>query len=132
MDENKGQQRARRTNPALIVGIVVVLGIVFGVLAYNMVNNPRGGKVERIGDVLADLRTYDGLPVTFEGDVSGGFNVLGYKMYTLDDGTGSISVVTERGLPDDGTHLKVTGVIRQMFKIGTSNYTVLYESAGDS
>jgi len=129
MDEIKGQKRARTVSPALIVGIVVVVAVVGAVLVWNTVNHSGGHKVMRIADVLADLRTYDGLPVTLEGDVSNTLNLLGYKMYTLDDGSGSISVVTERGLPAEGIKLKVSGVVHQMFNVGGLNYTVLYESA---
>lgn len=130
MSDTAGQHRGRGVSPALIVGIVVVVAVVGAVVVYAMLQ--RGSRVERIGDVLADLRTYDGLPVTFEGEVRGAVNILGLKTYSLDDGSGTITVVTERGLPRNGTQLRVSGVIHEMFNVGGVNYTVLYESADSS
>jgi len=132
MDKTAGQKRARIVNPALLVGIVVVVAVIGAVLVYAMLSRSGSGHVLRIADVLADLRNYDGLPVTFEGEVSGVLNLLGYKMYTLDDGTGSITVVTERGLPAQGSQQKVSGIVHEMFNVAGVNYTVLYESAGDA
>jgi hypothetical protein len=124
MDTHEGQKQSKGLSPALIVGIVVVV-------VYTMLN--RGtGRVEQIADVLADLRNYDGLTVTFKGEVSGTLNVLGLKTYTLDDGSGTITVVTERGLPKNGEELRVTGVIKEMFNVAGVNYTVLYEAAESS
>ena len=131
MDSNEGKKQTQATSPALIVGIVVIVAIVGAVLVFTMLN--RGaGRVERIADVLADLRNYDGVPVAFEGEVSGVINLLGYKAYTLDDGSGSITVVTERGLPQSGETLRVAGIVHEMFNVAGINYTVLYEAADDS
>ncbi|HES58052.1 MAG TPA: hypothetical protein ENO21_01325 [Firmicutes bacterium] len=130
MSNGAGHNRGRALSPALIVGIVVVLAVVGALVVYVMLQ--RGGRVERIADVLADLRTYDGLPVTFEGEVSGVVNILGLKTYSLDDGSGSITVVTERGLPKNGEQLRVSGVIHEMFNVAGVNYTVLYEAADNS
>jgi hypothetical protein len=130
MNDPEGQHRRLGASPALIVGIVVVLAVVGAVVVYAMLQ--QGSRVERIADVLADLRTYDGLPVTFEGEVSGAVNILGLKTYSLDDGSGTITVVTERGLPQNGEELRVSGVIHEMFNVAGVNYTVLYESADSS
>jgi hypothetical protein len=127
MGKTAGQRQPRAVNPALIVGIVVVVAALGVWLVYNLLGGT-AGRVEKIGDVLADLRQYDGLEVTFEGEVSGSLNLLGYKAYNLNDGTGSITVVTERGLPDNGDRLKVTGIVHEVFSIGGINYTVLYEA----
>lgn len=131
MDNQEGQAKRKGGSPALAVGIVVVLAVIGGgALGFFLYNADM--KTERIADVLADLRNYDGLQVTFEGEVSGVINLLGYKAYTLDDGSGTITVVTERGLPRSGESLKVSGIIHEVFNVAGVNYTVLYEAAKDS
>jgi hypothetical protein len=128
MDSNEGHRKSRGISPALIVGIVVVMAVIGALVVYTMLNRATA-RVEQIADVLADLRNFDGLTVTFEGEVSAPVNLLGLKTYTLDDGSGTITVVTERGLPGNGEQLKVTGVIKEMFNVAGVNYTVLYEAA---
>lgn len=130
MDSSEGRKRPAKVSPALIVGIVVVVAVAGAVLVYSMLG--RGNQVVKIGDVLADLRNYDGMSVTFEGEVSAPVNLLGLKTYSLDDGSGSITVVTERGLPRAGEKLRVSGIVHEMFNVAGVNYTVLYEASEDS
>jgi hypothetical protein len=108
-----------------VIGIFVVLflAIALGVAAYMKVTpHPLS-----IGAVLRDLRTYDGTSVTVQGTVRTIYNVAGVKWYELEDPSGSIPVVTERGLPKQGDYMQVTGIVHEVFNLGGINYTVLLE-----
>jgi hypothetical protein len=109
----------------VVVGIVVVLllALALAALAYlKTVPRPVA-----ISAVLADLRQYDGHSVTVGGTVQETLNVAGYKAYRLKDDTASIIVLTERGLPQRGQQLTVTGIVNEVFNLGGVNYTVLLE-----
>jgi hypothetical protein len=55
------------------------------------------------------------------------------KAFRLTDESGEMMVVTERGLPADGAHVRVEGVVKQAFKVGTFEQTVVFEAAeGDT
>jgi hypothetical protein len=50
-------------------------------------------------------------------------------MYSVDDGTGKISVVTKSGgVPREGAKVGVEGEVKNGYTIGTSSLTVLLET----
>ena len=51
------------------------------------------------------------------------------KAFDLSDDTGTIKVVTQRGLPAIGDTLTVTGEVHEVFNVGDVNMTVLVELA---
>jgi hypothetical protein len=109
----------------VIVGIFVVVALAVGLwaLAYmRLTPHPLA-----ISAVLGDLRRYDGQTVTVQGTVRAAFNVAGVKWYELNDGTGSVMVVTDRGLPREGDYERVTGQVKQLFQLGDATYTVIEE-----
>jgi hypothetical protein len=53
---------------------------------------------------------------------------MGYAEYQLNDGTGTITVVTQRnGAPRKGAQVKVQGTFRSVATIGTRSASVLEE-----
>ena len=63
-----------------------------------------------------------------EGDVTRSYGVLGYGAYQVNDGTGTLSVVTkEGGAPRTGAHVGVMGTFRAAFTLGTETSAVLKE-----
>ncbi len=82
-----------------------------------------------IGDILADSRGYDGRTVTIKGKVEESMNILVLKAFSLNDGTGSILVVTDRGVPSKGKKVRVKGVVNRAFSIGSQSVVVLQEGA---
>jgi HAMP domain-containing protein len=123
---NEEKPRRRRNTAALtgaIVVLVVVVAIVLAYVAWRLITPP----VTPIGDVLADLRTYDGQTVTVQGEVTSTLNVVLVKAFDLSDDTGTIKVITERGLPTIGDTLTVTGEVHEVFNVGGVNVTVLVE-----
>lgn len=86
-----------------------------------------------IGQILADPRAYEGKNVTIDGEVGNSFSLVVIKYFELNDGTGTLGVVSDKPLPAKGQRLKVTGQIREAFSLGDRNITVLVEkTAGKS
>jgi hypothetical protein len=80
-----------------------------------------------IRQILADPRAYDGKTVTVEGEVTNTFSFIFLKYFEINDGTGTISVTSDKPLPAKGQRLKVTGEIHQAFSLGDRNVMVLVE-----
>ena len=88
----------------------------------------------RIGTILDDPTEYDGRQVRIEGEVTQtvGVPIVG-GTYTVDDGTGSMRVVTDQGggVPREGADVSVVGVFRALFQIGAESLSVLQERDRD-
>lgn len=82
-----------------------------------------------IRQILADPRTYEGKTVTIDGEVANSFSLVVIKYFELNDGTGTLGVVSDKPLPAKGQRLKVTGQVRQAFSLGDRNITVLIEKS---
>lgn len=81
----------------------------------------------KIGDIKNNPREYVGKEVVVSGTVSRTYSLFVIKYFTLRDKTGEITVVTERPLPREGQHLKVRGVVKEAFAIGSENLLVIQE-----
>ena len=80
----------------------------------------------KINDVLSHPRDYENKEITIYGTVTDAASMLVVKYFVLQDGTGSIKVVTDRVLPKKGEQLSVTGNI-QSIEIGPERWIVLRE-----
>ena len=89
----------------------------------------------RIGPILDDPTEYDGRRVRIEGEVTQtvGLPIVG-GTYTVDDGTGSMRVVTDQGggVPREGADVSVVGVFRALFQLGAESLSVLQEQDRDA
>lgn len=123
-------RRASALSLPVIIGLIVVL-LGGGVLAFFVW---RGSQVRPtpVRDILSDLRTWDGQSVTIHGKVEAPTNLVLLKFYDINDGTGTIKVVTERGLPAAGSEIDVTGIVNQLYQVAGNEYTVILEPAGDA
>lgn len=110
----------------LKVGILVSVILLAVVLAYFAWQRIEHSKAIPIGEILSDLREYDGKMVHIEGEVSNTMNLV-YKWFELSDESGSIIVVTERGLPTIGTTVSVDGTVNELFNLGGISKTVILE-----
>jgi len=78
--------------------------------------------------LLDDPGSYDGKVVNVGGQVTQAVGVLGYGAYELNDGTGSILVVTKTsGAPREGAKVGVQGTFRSAFTMGTTTAAVIQE-----
>lgn len=86
------------------------------------------GTTTPIKTLLDDPGRYDGQTVAIEGDVTRSYGVLGYGAYQVNDGTGTLSVVTkEGGAPRTGVRVGVKGTFRSAFTLGSETAAVLME-----
>ncbi len=86
-----------------------------------------------IKDVLDDPSRFSGETVRIAGTVTSSTGVLGTGIYTVDDGTGKIHVVTKSGgVPREGAKVGVEGEVKNGYTIGSESLTVLIESKRSS
>jgi hypothetical protein len=82
-----------------------------------------------IKTLLDDPSRYDHQKVAVAGEVKESAGVLGYGGYRLDDGTGTILVVTSSGgAPRTGARVGVEGEFRSAFTIGSESAAAIMES----
>ena len=85
-------------------------------------------KTTSIKTLLADPGRYDGRTVRIAGEVENSIGALGYGAYELQDGTGTLPVVTDGGgAPARGAKVGVEGTFRAAYTLGTSSRAVLVE-----
>ncbi|MCU1273583.1 MAG: nucleic acid binding, OB-fold, tRNA/helicase-type [Bryobacterales bacterium] len=77
----------------------------------------------RIGRINADPSRYQNRVVHVEGRVTNSFGALGTGGYQLDDGSGRIYVISNRGVPSRGSKVAVSGRVM-------SGVTVMGQSFG--
>jgi hypothetical protein len=80
-----------------------------------------------IGDITKNPREFAGKSVTVSGKVVEPFSLLVVKYFTLRDSTGEIVIVTNRPLPKEGESMKITGMVREAFSLGTKTLLVIEE-----
>jgi hypothetical protein len=81
-----------------------------------------------IKTLLDDPGRFDGKTVRIAGDVQGSVGVLGFGAYQVNDGTGTLPVVTEGGgAPRQGAKVGVEGTFRSAYQLGTQRAAVLVE-----
>ena len=96
-------------------------------LATVLLVSCKGGTVP-IKTLLDDPSKYDHKSVRIMGTVGHSVGALGYGGYQIDDGTGSIIVVTQgEGAPRKGAKVGVEGEFRSAYTIGTHSGAVLLE-----
>ncbi|MFN2454563.1 MAG: hypothetical protein ABR577_10120 [Pyrinomonadaceae bacterium] len=84
---------------------------------------------ETISKINADPGRYRNKEVAVAGTVTDSYGVLGKGGYEIDDGTGKLLVVTERGIPSRGSRIGAKGRIANGFSFGGKNFgTVMIES----
>lgn len=94
------------------------------VLAFASCN----AKTTPIKTLLSDPGTYDGKTVKIAGEVGQSIGALGFGAYEINDGTGTIPVVTQSGgAPSRGTRVGVEGTFRAAYTLGTSSRAVVVE-----
>jgi hypothetical protein len=83
-----------------------------------------------VAEINRDPARYMNKEVAVTGVVSHSFGALGQGIYQVDDGTGSIWVLSDRfGVPSDGTRVGVAGTITPTVTFaGRSFATVLRET----
>ena len=97
--------RTRRAGLMLLLGAVSLSAL--------------GCATTTISHILAEPQRYRQKDVGLKGNVTESVSLLGHGAYKLDDGTGTIWVVSTHGVPRKGAQVKVNGKIRDVVDIGT-------------
>jgi hypothetical protein len=72
-----------------------------------------------INRVLADPSRYRDRQVRLSGSVVDSYSLANRGVYRIDDDTGQLWVVSDRGTPRKGARVTVTGTIREGFNLGS-------------
>jgi len=78
-----------------------------------------GCATKTINHIMAEPSRYANRDVTVQGTVTQSVSLLGHGSYRIDDGTGSLWVVSNKGVPRKGARVKVTGKIRDVADLGS-------------
>lgn len=82
-----------------------------------------------IRELLDDPSRFDGKTVRIAGQVKEAAGALGYGGYQVDDGTGTLTVVSQGGgAPRIGARVGVEGTFRAAFTLGNQSVAVLMET----
>lgn len=108
----------------------VRLTLTAGIAAIALLSGCKGRTdVTSIKTLLDDPARFDKQTVRIAGDVTQSFGILGYGAYRVNDGTGTLAVVTkEGGAPRQGAKVGVEGEFRSAFTLGTESAAVIMES----
>jgi hypothetical protein len=74
---------------------------------------------KKINEIMADPQRYSNREVAVVGNVVQSYSVLGKGAYQVDDGTGKLWVVSDKGVPRKGAHIGVKGKIRDGYDLGS-------------
>jgi hypothetical protein len=86
------------------------------------------GGATSIKTLLDDPQRFDGKTVRIAGDVQVSAGALGFGAYQVNDGTGTLSIVSEGGgVPRQGAKVGVEGTFRSAYTLGTTTVAVLVE-----
>jgi len=72
-----------------------------------------------INQVLADPSRYSNKEVKLSGSVVDSYSALGRGAYQLDDNTGRLWIVSDKGVPRKGARVDVKGTVREGFSLGS-------------
>ena len=108
---------------------VLLLTLFFSLVFSNVgCDAAHGITATKITDILDHPRDYQGKEITVYGTVTNAVSLLVIKYYEVQDGSGSIKVVTDNLLPARGEKLRVTGRTT-VIELGTERWVVLRENA---
>jgi hypothetical protein len=83
-----------------------------------------GCRETTISRILAEPNRYHDDEVGLKGDVIRSASLLGSGAYQLDDGTGTIWVVSTKGVPRQGARVAVRGKVRDVVDVGVLGITL--------
>ncbi len=72
-----------------------------------------------VNQVLADPSRYRDREVRLSGSVIDSYSLVNRGAYRIDDGTGQLWIVSDKGVPRTSARVTVTGTIREGFNLGS-------------
>ena len=105
-----------------------LVALALAAVALVLVAGCQGGMTP-IKTLLDDPARFDGKTVRVAGQVGLSAGVLGYGAYQIDDGTGTLNVVSQGGgAPRGGARVGVEGAFKSVYTLGTQSMAVLLET----
>jgi hypothetical protein len=84
--------------------------------------------VTPIGELLQNSSKYNGKEVRIKGEVKESAGLLGRGAYQVNDGTGTLTVISETSAPPpSGSTIGVKGVFQALLTLGSKSLAVLQE-----
>ncbi|MEQ1575815.1 MAG: hypothetical protein ABL993_16370 [Vicinamibacterales bacterium] len=72
-----------------------------------------------VNQVLADPSRYRDREVRLSGSVIDSYSLVNRGAYRIDDGTGQLWIVSDKGVPRTSARVTVTGTVREGFNLGS-------------
>ena len=104
---------------AALVASVIALGLITA--------GCKGGGIE-IKKLLDDPGRYNGTAVRVGGKVTASAGLLGYGAFRIDDGTGSVLIVSKKGAPREGAKVGVEGTFHSVFTFENTSGVAIEET----
>jgi hypothetical protein len=83
-----------------------------------------------IGDLLNDSSRYNGKTVRIKGEVTRSLGAVVAGAYQVKDGTGTLTVVSDKGSPPpEDSRIGVKGVFQALVTLGSRSLAVLREDS---
>jgi hypothetical protein len=81
----------------------------------------------KIGDIKRDPSRFEDRTVTLSGTAQRGTKLpfMSHSVYEIDDGTGTLPVLTKGALPPEGKKVLIRGKIRTAFRVGGESFGVV-------
>ena len=83
-----------------------------------------------IAEINRDPGRYADKDIKVSGHVSSGFAAFGTGVYQVDDGTGTMWIYSQNGVPNNGAQITVTGRIQQGFSVAGRSYATILRETG--
>lgn len=99
---------SRSVQSRVPAAVAVVLGLAMAGCATRSINS-----------LLAEPSRYANRDVSVKGTVTHSVSLLGHGAYQIDDGTGTLWVVSTKGVPRKGARVRVTGKVRDVADLGS-------------
>lgn len=117
VSDSEGFKRPAWLSPGLIVGAAFALLIIIVIVGVLISQRDDGEAVHddlTVSQLRGDPEGYDGVEVELVGTISNRYTIPlldQYAIYELDDGTGSMFVLSDKGAPpDNGEAVRVTAI----------------------
>src|SRR6478736_6892069 len=107
MDCSEGSPAMKR-NHAIRACAAVLCALVMSACASMTVNR-----------ALEDPSRYRNKELTLSGNVKDSYSVGSKGVYRIDDGTASLWVASDHGVPRKGAKVKVTGTLKEGYNLGS-------------
>lgn len=97
------------TSKGRVIAPLVAIGLASSLVACGTTS---------INRIMAEPSRYANKDASLSGDVTDSVSLLGHGAFQLDDGTGTLWVVSRSGVPRRGARVKVRGKVRDVVDAG--------------